>query len=74
MTKGLDVVRMNFSHGTHEYHSTVIKNAREAAKKVNKYVAIALDTKAKTLGRRIEVVADRGTRERRNPAENLIRN
>jgi len=45
MTKGLDVVRMNFSHGTHEYHSTVIKNAREAAKKVNKYVAIALDTK-----------------------------
>merc|ERR1712062_129424 len=45
MEKGMDVVRMNFSHGTHEYHSTVIKNAREAAKKVNKYVAIALDTK-----------------------------
>jgi len=45
MEKGLDVVRMNFSHGTHEYHSTVIQNAREAAKKVNKYVAIALDTK-----------------------------
>merc|ERR1719150_2118240 len=45
MEKGLDVVRMNFSHGTHEYHSTVIKNAREAAKKVGKYVAIALDTK-----------------------------
>jgi len=45
MEKGMDVVRMNFSHGTHEYHSTVIKNAREAAKKVGKYVAIALDTK-----------------------------
>merc|ERR1719150_2518897 len=45
MEKGLDVVRMNFSHGTHEYHSTVIKNAREAAKKVGKYVAVALDTK-----------------------------
>lgn len=45
MEKGLDVVRMNFSHGSHEYHQTVIDNARAAAKKVNKYVAIALDTK-----------------------------
>merc|ERR550532_2747038 len=45
MTKGLDVVRMNFSHGTHDYHQTVINNAREASKKVNKVVAIALDTK-----------------------------
>lgn len=45
MDCGMDVVRMNFSHGTHEYHSTVIANAREAAKKTGKYVAIALDTK-----------------------------
>lgn len=45
MEKGLDVVRMNFSHGSHEYHQTVIDNAQAAAKKVNKYVAIALDTK-----------------------------
>jgi len=45
MEKGMDVVRMNFSHGTHEYHASVIKNAREAAKKVGKYIAVALDTK-----------------------------
>jgi len=45
MECGMDVVRMNFSHGTHEYHSTVIANAREAAKKVGKYTAVALDTK-----------------------------
>jgi len=45
MEKGLDVVRMNFSHGSHEYHQTVIDNARKAARKVNKVVALALDTK-----------------------------
>jgi len=45
MESGMDVVRMNFSHGSHDYHSTVISNAREAAKKVGKYTAIALDTK-----------------------------
>jgi len=45
MSNGLDVVRMNFSHGSHEYHASVIANAREASKKVGKYTAIALDTK-----------------------------
>jgi len=45
MRRGLDVVRMNFSHGSHEYHQTVIDNAREAARQVGKTVAIALDTK-----------------------------
>ena len=43
---GLNVVRMNFSHGSYEYHQSVIDNAR-AAEKVQKgrQVAIALDTK-----------------------------
>ena len=36
---------MNFSHGSHEYHQTVIDNARKAARKANKVVALALDTK-----------------------------
>lgn len=45
MKKGMDVVRMNFSHGNHEYHQTVIDNARKAAANVGKIVAIALDTK-----------------------------
>ena len=36
---------MNFSHGSYEYHQSVIDNAREAAKSYNRPVAIALDTK-----------------------------
>ena len=37
---------MNFSHGSYEYHQSVIDNARAAAAKLNgRPVAIALDTK-----------------------------
>ena len=44
-TVGLNVVRMNFSHGSYEYHQSVIDNAREAAKKLpGRPLAIALDT------------------------------
>ncbi|EME48398.1 hypothetical protein DOTSEDRAFT_67450 [Dothistroma septosporum NZE10] len=43
---GLNVVRMNFSHGSYEYHQTVIDNARKAEKELaGRPVAIALDTK-----------------------------
>lgn len=42
---GLNVVRMNFSHGSYEYHQSVIDNAREAEKtQPGRPVAIALDT------------------------------
>ena len=45
-TAGLNVVRMNFSHGSYEYHQTVIDNARTAEKtQKGRQVAIALDTK-----------------------------
>ncbi|TGO27370.1 hypothetical protein BPAE_0043g00440 [Botrytis paeoniae] len=43
---GLNVVRMNFSHGSYEYHQSVIDNAREAEKvQPGRQLAIALDTK-----------------------------
>lgn len=43
---GLNVVRMNFSHGSYEYHQSVIDNARAAEKaQKGRQVAIALDTK-----------------------------
>lgn len=46
MKAGLAVVRLNFSHGTHEFHGKIIANAREAAKRVYPTpIAIALDTK-----------------------------
>ncbi|KAF3764659.1 hypothetical protein M406DRAFT_291806 [Cryphonectria parasitica EP155] len=43
---GLNVVRMNFSHGEYSYHQSVIDNARAAEKaQAGRQVAIALDTK-----------------------------
>lgn len=43
---GMNVVRMNFSHGSHEYHSTVIANIRKSLEDhPGRPVAIALDTK-----------------------------
>ena len=43
---GLNVVRMNFSHGSYEYHQSVIDNSRESARTMaGRPLAIALDTK-----------------------------
>ncbi|MBX6394285.1 MAG: pyruvate kinase [Alicyclobacillaceae bacterium] len=42
---GMDVARLNFSHGTHEEHARRIRAIREAAEKVGKIVAIMLDIK-----------------------------
>ncbi|CEG79214.1 Putative Pyruvate kinase [Rhizopus microsporus] len=43
---GLNVVRMNFSHGSYEYHQSVIENTRKSVELYpGRPVAIALDTK-----------------------------
>ncbi|RCW66315.1 pyruvate kinase [Saliterribacillus persicus] len=43
--EGMNVARLNFSHGDFEEHGARIKNIRKAAKKAGKTVAILLDTK-----------------------------
>ncbi|MFB5282326.1 pyruvate kinase [Peribacillus sp. Hz7] len=42
---GMNVARLNFSHGNHEEHAVRIRNIREAEKQTGKNVAILLDTK-----------------------------
>ncbi len=42
---GMNVARLNFSHGDHQEHGQRIKNISEAAKKTGKNVGILLDTK-----------------------------
>lgn len=45
-TAGLNIVRLNFSHGDHEFHQSAIKNVREAQRtQPGRPMAIALDTK-----------------------------
>ncbi|MFD2211140.1 pyruvate kinase [Virgibacillus halophilus] len=45
MKAGMNVARLNFSHGDFDEHGQRITNIRQAAKELNKTVAIMLDTK-----------------------------
>lgn len=42
---GMNVARLNFSHGSHEEHQRRIENLRQAAREAGKLLAIMLDTK-----------------------------
>src|SRR5436190_10068725 len=41
--EGVDVFRLNFSHGTHEDHKKVVTNIREVNKELGSTVSILLD-------------------------------
>jgi pyruvate kinase len=43
MRAGVNVFRLNFSHGTHEYHSDVLSKIREAQKSTGLFVGVLQD-------------------------------
>ena len=42
---GMNIIRLNFSHGDYEEHGRRIKTIREIVKETGKSIAILLDTK-----------------------------
>ncbi len=43
LTHGVDVFRLNFSHGTHDQHAQTIKRVRESSMELGRYVPIVGD-------------------------------
>ena len=43
ITAGVDVIRLNFSHGTHEQHAVVLQRVREISHRLGKAVAVLQD-------------------------------
>lgn len=45
LAAGMDVVRLNFSHGSHEGHARMLANVRKASREHKSNLAVLLDTK-----------------------------
>src|ERR1700676_4281952 len=65
MDAGMDVVRLNFSHGTHEEHARTIARVRAASAKLARPIAILADLQGPKIrtgslvdGRPIRLVPD----------------
>ncbi|MDQ3234391.1 MAG: pyruvate kinase [Pseudobdellovibrionaceae bacterium] len=63
LAAGVDAIRLNFSHGTHDWHRTVYKRVRSAAQKLGRAVAIVQDLQGPKIrlgliqGNEVEVAA-----------------
>ncbi len=43
LQEGADVIRLNFSHGNHDDHARSVRWVRDAARKLNRHIAIFQD-------------------------------
>jgi len=44
LAEGMDIARLNFSHGSLKFHKKVVDNFREACKETGKHCALVMDT------------------------------
>lgn len=68
ITRGMNVARLNFSHGTHAFHTSAIRTIREEAGRLKKTVAIMMDLQ----GIKIRVGALRGSQVELKKGQRVI--
>ncbi len=67
---GVDVVRLNFSHGSHEDHANVVGAVREAADRLDRHVAVLQDLQGPRI--RTGPLGDGGPLELKQNSELII--